>query len=86
MLPDVERLAIAKPNLKIVIEHISTKEACELVKKHPNVYCTVTPQHLIYDDADVRTGHSGMNLPIVMRPEVNTSEHRQAIVNLVLNS
>lgn len=54
MLRDVIALAEARPNLRIVIEHISTKEACEVVKKYPNVSCTFTPQHLIYDDADIR--------------------------------
>jgi dihydroorotase len=54
MLSDVIALAKARPNLKIVIEHISTKEACEVVRQYPNVSCTVTPQHLIYDDADIR--------------------------------
>jgi dihydroorotase len=54
MILDVIALAEARPNLKIVIEHISTKEACEVVRKYSNVSCTVTPQHLIYDDADIR--------------------------------
>ncbi len=54
MLRDVIILAESHPNLQIVIEHISTKEACAVVRKYPNVSCTFTPQHLIYDDADIR--------------------------------
>jgi dihydroorotase len=44
-----ERIAINHPKLQIVIEHISTKEMAELVlsEKYPNIFGTVTPQHLL---------------------------------------
>jgi dihydroorotase len=34
----IPKIAERYPNLKIIIEHISTKEAVEMVKKYPNVY------------------------------------------------
>lgn len=44
-----ERIAIKFPELKIVIEHISTREMADLVlsEKYPNLYGTITPQHLL---------------------------------------
>ena len=44
-----ERIAENHPNLRIVIEHISTREMADLVAslKYPNLYGTVTPQHLL---------------------------------------
>ncbi len=44
-----ERIAVNHPALTIVIEHISTREMAELVasEKYPNLYGTVTPQHLL---------------------------------------
>jgi len=38
------------PNLKIVMEHISTKEAVDYVKSAgPNVGASITPHHLLYN-------------------------------------
>ena len=35
------------PNLKIILEHITTKEAVDFVKRSPsNIAATITPQHL----------------------------------------
>jgi dihydroorotase len=44
-----ERIAEKYPNLTIVIEHISTREMAELIasEKYPNLYGSVTPQHLL---------------------------------------
>lgn len=44
-----ERIALNHPNLQIVIEHISTREMAELIasEKYPNLWGTVTPQHLL---------------------------------------
>lgn len=85
MAQEVEALAQARPNLRIVIEHITTKEAVEVVKKYPNVHCTVTPQHLVYADIDVRTGH-GTNQNALCRPEVKRFEDMIAIQELILFS
>ncbi|TDH66453.1 hypothetical protein CCR75_007745 [Bremia lactucae] len=38
------------PRLKIVMEHITTKEAVDFVlQAPPNVAATITPQHLLYN-------------------------------------
>lgn len=85
MAAEVAALAKARPNLQIVIEHITTREAVEVVKAHPNVHCTVTPQHLVYADIDVRTGH-GTNLNALCRPEVKRYADLMAIQELILHS
>jgi dihydroorotase len=44
-----ERIAAKYPRLIVIIEHISTREMAELVEsqKYPNIYGTITPQHLL---------------------------------------
>jgi len=55
-LPELDRLARAFPQLKIVLEHVSTKEAVECVKRlGPNVAGTITPQHACLSRTDVFT-------------------------------
>ena len=40
------------PNLKIVLEHITTKEAVDYVLKE-NIHATITPHHLLFDRNDI---------------------------------
>ena len=59
------------PKLRIVLEHISTKEAVEFVLNN-DVHATITPQHLIMDRNDIFKG--GINphhycLPILKKQE-----------------
>lgn len=52
-LPQLDKLVANFPNLKIVVEHATTKATVEKVKSLPsNVGCTITPHHLelIVDD------------------------------------
>ena len=37
------------PELKIVLEHITTREAVAFVRAHDNVGATITPHHLLYN-------------------------------------
>ncbi|MFA6322028.1 MAG: dihydroorotase [Candidatus Buchananbacteria bacterium] len=53
-LPTLSQLAEKFPNLKIVLEHVSTKAAVELVKSlGPNVAATITAHHLCLTLNDV---------------------------------
>jgi dihydroorotase len=59
------------PKFRIVLEHISTKEAVDFVLNN-NVHATITPQHLIMDRNDIFKG--GINphhycLPILKKHE-----------------
>ena len=74
------------PNLPIVIEHISTWEAAQLMEeRHKNIYATVTSQHLLLCEGDVNTGSGVLLHNGVCRPTVKGSEDLGAIQKLVLS-
>ncbi len=78
-----EALAVAFPKLKIIMEHITTKEAVELVQKYENLYATITLQHLIITLDDVAGGMLKPHLfckPIAKRPE-----DQEALLNIALS-
>ena len=75
-MPIYEALAIAFPNLKIIMEHITTKNAIELLDKYENLYATVTLHHLLITLDDVAGGMLQPHLfckPIAKRPEDRSS-------------
>ncbi|MBP7783800.1 MAG: dihydroorotase [Aliarcobacter sp.] len=75
-MPIYESLAIAFPNLKIIMEHITTKDAIELLDKYDNLYATVTLHHLLITLDDVAGGMLAPHLfckPIAKRPEDKTA-------------
>lgn len=45
------------PNLKIVLEHITTSEGVQYVLETPNVYGTITPHHLMLNRNEVLTAY-----------------------------
>lgn len=45
-MPNYELIAKEFPRLKIVMEHITTREAAQTLDKYPNLYATITLQHL----------------------------------------
>lgn len=66
-----ERLASAFPNLKIIMEHITTKTLVDLLDKFENLYATITLHHLIITLDDVAGGMLRPHLfckPIAKRP------------------
>ncbi|WP_148623414.1 dihydroorotase [Aliarcobacter cryaerophilus] len=83
-MPIYESLAIAFPNLKIIMEHITTKDAVELLDKYSNLYATVTLHHLLITLDDVAGGMLDPHLfckPIAKRPE-----DRTALLNAALKA
>jgi len=83
-MPIYESLAIAFPNLKIIMEHITTKDAIELLDKYDNLYATVTLHHLLITLDDVAGGMLAPHLfckPIAKRPE-----DRTALLNAALKA
>ena len=83
-MPIYESLAIAFPNLKIIMEHITTKDAVELLDKYSNLYATVTLHHLLITLDDVAGGMLDPHLfckPIAKRPE-----DRSALLNAALKA
>ncbi len=66
-----EALAVAFPKLKIIMEHITTKEAVDMLEKYDNLYATITLHHLLITLDDVAGGMLKPHLfckPIAKRP------------------
>ncbi|WP_373031072.1 dihydroorotase [Sulfurovum sp.] len=79
-----ERLATAFPNLKIIMEHITTKESVEALDRFENLYATITLHHLIITLDDVAGGMLKPHLfckPIAKRPE-----DRSALLKVALEA
>ncbi len=67
-----EKLASNFPKLKIIMEHITTKESVEALDKFDNLYATITLHHLLITLDDVAGGMLEPHLfckPIAKRPE-----------------
>ena len=82
-MPLYEAIAKNFPDLTIVMEHITTKDAVETMKKYKNLHATITLHHLMIDLDDVAGGMLAPHLfckPIAKRPE-----DREALLNLALS-
>ncbi|MCK4441026.1 MAG: dihydroorotase, partial [Sulfurovaceae bacterium] len=67
-----ESLATNFPKLKIIMEHITTKESVEALDRFENLYATITLHHLMITLDDVAGGMLDPHLfckPIAKRPE-----------------
>ena len=79
-----EKLASAFPKLKIIMEHITTKESVEALDKFDNLYATITVHHLLITLDDVAGGMLQPHLfckPIAKRPE-----DREALQKVALSA
>lgn len=79
-----EELATAFPNLKIIMEHITTKASVEALERHPNLYATITLHHLFITLDDVAGGMLQPHLfckPIAKRPY-----DREALLEVALKA
>jgi len=83
-LPIYESLAINFPNLRIIMEHISTKDAVELLDKYDNLYATVTIHHLLLTLDDVAGGM--LNPHVFCKPIVKRYEDRDALLKVALEA
>jgi dihydroorotase len=67
-----DEMAQKFPALKIIMEHITTREAVAFLDQHPRVYATVTLHHLLITLDDVAGGLLAPHLfckPLAKRPE-----------------
>jgi dihydroorotase len=70
------------PALKVVLEHITTREAAQFVAGAPeNVAATVTPQHLLWSRNALFAG--GIRPHFFCLPVLKRETHRQALVAAV---
>lgn len=67
------------PSLKVVLEHITTREAAEFIAAAPlHVGATITPQHLLYSRDALFAG--GIRPHLYCRPILKRELHRQAVL------
>lgn len=67
------------PNLKIVLEHITTQQAVEFVNAAPsNVAATITAHHLLFNRNALFTG--GIRPHMYCLPVIKREQHRRALV------
>ncbi len=70
------------PNLKVVLEHATTRAAVEFVRasKHPGgIGCTITPQHLLYNRNALFA--KGLNPHFFCLPILKREEDRLALMS-----
>ncbi|GGB53931.1 dihydroorotase [Shewanella inventionis] len=74
----LSRIVEAIPQLKVVFEHITTKEAAEFVtESSANVAATITPQHLLLNRNDLLVG--GVRPHNFCLPVLKRNIHQQAL-------
>jgi len=71
-------LTVQFPNLRIVLEHITTKDAVEFVETTANVAATITPQHLLLNRNSIFQG--GIRPHFYCLPILKRETHRQALL------
>jgi len=75
----LEPLLKRLPRLKVVLEHITTRQAAEFVRAAPaNVAATVTAHHLLYNRNAMFQG--GMRPHYYCLPVLKRESHRQALI------
>ncbi len=75
---NLTRIVDAFPNLKVVFEHITTKEAAEFVMSaSDNVAATITPQHLLLNRNDLLVG--GVRPHNFCLPVLKRNIHQEAL-------
>ena len=78
-----EKLAKYFPRLKIVMEHITTKTLCELLKDYENLYATITLHHLMITLDDVVGGK--MDPHLFCKPIAKRYEDKDALCELAFS-
>ena len=95
-----DALATAFPHLKIIMEHITTKDAVEMLDRHNNLYATITLHHLLITLTDFPVGlltlhlffklddvAGGMIKPhLFCKPMEKRYEDRDALLEVALNA
>lgn len=73
----------AFPNLKVVLEHITTADSAEFVRQHTgdNLGATLTPQHLMYNRNHMLVG--GIRPHLYCLPILKRNRHQKALRDAV---
>ncbi len=79
-----DALASSFPDLKIIMEHITTKDAVDMLDCHKNLYATITLHHLLITLDDVA---GGMLQPhLFCKPIAKRYEDREALQKVALSA
>jgi dihydroorotase len=84
----LEPLRARHPGLKVVFEHITTKQAAQYVesadtKRFGAIAATITPQHMLYNRNAIFTG--GIRPHYYCLPILKREEHRQGLVRAAVS-
>ena len=78
----LKRIVEGVPSLKVVAEHITTKEAVDFVMSAgPNVAATITAHHLLYNRNEIFKG--GLRPHMYCLPVLKREAHRQALLRAI---
>ena len=66
------------PNLRVVLEHITTKDSVDFVKANTSMGATITVHHLMYERNDMLAG--GIRPHLYCLPILKRSLHRDALI------
>lgn len=83
-LPVYATLAEKFPKLKITMEHITTRDAVDLLDRYENLYATVTLHHLVITLNDVAGGL--LNPHLFCKPIAKRPEDREALLQAALQA
>ncbi len=80
----LQKLVVDFPNLKIVLEHITTREGAQFVAQaSENVAATITPQHLLYNRNHMLVG--GIKPHYYCLPILKRNIHQQALIEAAIS-
>jgi dihydroorotase len=71
-------LAGQLPELRITVEHLSTRAGVDLVSAQPNLRGSITPHHLSCDRSDLLA--NGLRPDLYCKPIINSAADREALV------
>ena len=71
------------PNLRVVMEHITTSDAVAFVLDNDSIAATITPQHLLFNRNALFTG--GIRPHFYCLPILKREQHRQALVQAAIS-
>ena len=70
------------PKLKVILEHISTKESVDFVLEH-NLYATITPHHIVFDRNDIF--RNGINPHLYCLPILKKMDDKKALLTAAIS-
>lgn len=77
-------LTVRFPQLRLVLEHITTAEAASFVQQAPaNVAATITPQHLLFNRNHMLVG--GIKPHYYCLPILKRSDHQHALIEAAIS-